>query len=962
MRMESPLHRRSCRVTLIVFALACLGVWSLAFPAARAEARPAGTIKMSCWQYDRGNTRVVENRGQYGDYRDKYPGLMLDAADKLPYVVEYDVDFPVDADWTLRVRYASAGERPLEVWIDDKRVGTACRKETNNAPPYMDRHPNVHEGLPVRTWHMHGAEWEESCTFAVTKGKHTLKFTRNGPPANLIEIYLESPVAFPKGTKGRQHSLDINRIPVKWRRVFLPPDSVNVEALRLAIADSIKTFGPKYPKGPQYLKQLADLTRQQIAAAEGADEQSQKIADSLKSLQSQAMLAHPALKFDKLLFVKKFTRGASVYTGHRIHGNGGGNLCVLSPVSTEGKVTELVPELAGGVFGRFDLSFDATKVVFCYCREDGNYRIYEIDIDPATGKRAAGKSLRQITFKGDDEAEVFRRYQGHYCGNGYDDIDPIYLPNGKIMFASTRSRRAVLCAPQTSTTLYVMDADGKNMRCISGGQVNELAPCLLDDGRVVYTRWEYIDKGFGNVQSLWAVRPDGSGSDHVYKNMVVRPGAMINACSIPNSRKMVTIGIGHHGGHSGPVILLDTRRHRRTADAMTNITPEISYPGLYPMKGRGGVFREPYPFSEKFFLVSHRPGAKQKAGAGHQLYVLDAWGNRAELYRDPNISCFQPTPLRPRRRPTAITPVDDTSAVNVQYTKSQGLATMFLLDVYQGLEGIKRGRVKYVRVMCAMNLSWLDAWRAGKQGDGAGMQASAVSGDGDVSIKKIYGLVKVHDDGSAFFTVPANRNVYFQALDENYMELHRMRTFINLRPGETRSCIGCHEFRRFAPYLRNARPKAMAQPIAALLPQPGDTGPRTIHYARDVQPILDKHCLSCHSGEKPKGDLDLAGVLNEKFSRSYDTLKKKKLVSYLEGGFGSANVPAEPPMTFGSHQSKLVERIRKAPCKAKLTREEFIRIVTWVDANAPYYGTHRGKKNLRWKDEPDFRPLPLAGK
>jgi len=508
-----------------------------------------------------------------------------------------------------------------------------------------------------------------------------------------------------------------------------------------------------------------------------------------------------------------------------------------------------------------------------------------------------------------------------------------------------------------------MDGDGKDIRCISGGQVNELAPALLDDGRVVYTRWEYIDKGFGNVQSLWAVRPDGSGSDHVYKNMVVRPGAMINACSIPNSRRMVTIGIGHHGGLAGPVVLLDTRRHRRTADAMTNLTPEIKYPGLYPMSRGMGGFAEPYPFSEKFFLVSHAPGGRKEGGANHAIYVLDAWGNRAELYRDPNIACHQPMQFGPRRRPTAIVPVDENIAPGTRYNQLKGLATMFLLDVYQGLPTIKRGRVKYLRVMVALNLSWRDAWRAGKQGDGAGMQASAVSGDGDVSIKKIFGIATVRDDGSAFFTVPANRNVFFQALDENYMELHRMRTFVNLTPGEHRSCVGCHEFRRKAPNLRRTRrPMAMEHPVEALRPQPGDTGPRTVHYAADVQPILDKHCIGCHSGKAPKGDLDLSAELTEKFSRSYEVLKKKKLVSYLESGFGSANVPAEPPLTFGSHRSKLVQRIRKAPCKAKITREEFIRIVTWIDANVPYYGTHRGKKNLRWKADPDFRPLPLAGK
>ena len=190
-----------------------------------------------------------------------------------------------------------------------------------------------------------------------------------------------------------------------------------------------------------------------------------------------------------------------------------------------------------------------------------------------------------------------------------------------------------------------------------------------------------------------------------------------------------------------------------------------------------------------------------------------------------------------------------------------------------------------------------------------------------------------------------------------------MRTFLNLMPGENMSCVGCHEFRHKAPNLRRANPMALYYPVEALYPQPGDSGPRMVHYARDVQPILDKHCVGCHSGVKPKGELTLTGELTGFFSRSYEELAKKSLVSYLHtSGFGSSHVPPEPPLTFGSHRSKMVERIRKAPCQAQLTREEFIRIVTWIDANAPFYGTHRGKKNLKWKEEPDFRPAPLAAK
>jgi len=940
-------------------AVAYLALWSIAFAPVRADAKPAGSFEIPAWAFDRGNAEVLANPDIYADYRDKDPELVVGDGSRLPWVVEYDVEFPVDATYTLHVRYGSPEPRPLDVWLDGQSVGTCCGRVTGNAPPYPDRHPQ--HNRPRDAEGFHGVEWEEACKLPATKGKHTLKFTRQGLPPRVSALRLDSPVAFPKDWRPAERDVKLDRIPPAYRRVFLPPGSVNVETLRLAIEDMIRTCGPRYPKGPEYLKGLAELEEKQRAAEHGTPEQKEKSEDAMKSLQREAMLAHPLLKFDRLLFITQIHRDVSIYTGHRSNGQGGGNLCVLSPVSPDGKVTELVPELSGGVFGRFDLSFDATKVVFCYCKDGGQYRIYEIDIDPSTGLRAGGKSLRQITFRADDEVEAFRRYQGSFCGSGYDDIDPCYLPDGRIMFASTRAQRAVLCAPQTATTLHVMDADGKNIRCISSGQVNELSPCLLDDGRVIYTRWEYIDKGFGNVQSLWSVRPDGSGSDHVFKNTLVRPGSMVHSRSIPGSARFVTVGVGHHGGLAGPVVLVDNQLDRRNPGGMTNLTPEIAYPGLYPMGGNFGFFREPYPLSEKFFLVSHRP-ARTPEKAQFGLYVLDAWGNRAELYRDPKFSCLEPMPLRPRRKPGLITPVADMAAAGTGQTNEQGLATMFLLDVYQGMTGIERGRVKYLRVMEAMNLSWYDAWRSGKQGDGAGMQASAVSGDGDVAIKKVHGVATVREDGSACFTVPANENLFFQALDENYMELQRMRTFLNLMPGEKRSCIGCHELRSKAPNMAHVRPLAMTHPVEALRPQPGDAGPRAVHYALDIQPILDTHCLGCHGGKEPKGDLDLAGELTEKFSRSYDNLKKKKLVSYLEGGFGSANVPAEPPLTFGSHQSKLVERIREAPCKANLTREEFIRIVTWIDANAPFYGTHRGKKNLKWKDEPDFRPLPLAGK
>jgi hypothetical protein len=671
------------------------------------------------------------------------------------------------------------------------------------------------------------------------------------------------------------------------------------------------------------------------------------------------MLSHPLLDFEKLLFVKRFTLTSShIYSDHWDGSRKmGGNLCILSPVAPDGQVTELVPQLAGGLFGRFDLSYDAKKVVFAYKKaEDQGYRIYEINIDPSTSFRAGGTGLRQLTFDAPEEPQLMAHYGKRFR---YEDCDPCYLPNGKIMFTSTRPQRRVFCFGSTVTSLYVMEGDGSNPRCISEGPVNEIAPCVMDDGRVIYTRWEYVDKGFGNVQSLWSVYPDGSHSAQVYKNDIILPAGMVNARSIPGSTRIVTIGAPHCGLSVGPVILVDRHVNPRTPAAMTNTTPELGYPGMGHHRSARtfGYFKEPYPLSEKYFLVAYNPHPKDHEPTGYGIYVLDAWGNRAELYRDPEISCFQPTPLRPRRRPTVVPAVADQNDV-----EPEGRGTLFMQDVYQGMPGIQRGRVKYLRVMEAIGTSWDDGWRSGQQGDGAGLQASAVSLKCDVNIKKIHGIVTVHDDGSAHFTVPAEKNLFFQALDEDYMELQRMRTFVNLVRGERRSCIGCHEPRTSAPPQPAATPMALRRPAETPRPQPGDTVPRTVHYAVDIRPILDKHCVGCHNNGEPEGDLDLTGELTKLYDRSYENLIERGLLGNLNDGYGAANVEPEQPMTFGSHQSRLVERLRTSLCGENLVREEFVRIVTWVDANAPYFGTHRGKKNLKWKDDPEFRPLPLAAR
>jgi hypothetical protein len=946
--------------------------------AVKLAPRPRSRAKLNipACTFDRGNVVIYASPDKYAN-----AGPIIGSTDGSTgrTTVEYDINFPVAGDYTLHLKYASPQARPLEVFLDGKHFGRTCNSVTFLSPPRV---------RPVVTT---GESWEaiwctdDLVTMSVPKGKHTLKLTRDGAFPNLSALRLDSATAFEKNWKQPDRQMrHFDKVPVRDRSVFLPPDGVNIGALKLAIEDTINTYGAAYPGGQDYLKRLAGFDKKQstiTSAVAGksfkasriwageenlSSEEPSKTDRALKSLRSDALLTHPMLKFDKLLFIKRKPFVGHIYEDQH-NSQMGGSLCLLSPVRPDGKVTSLVPQLDGGLFGRFDLSYDATKVVFCYKKKppakdpkakkpkhDGHnpFRIYEIRLNPKTGMTVPG-SLRQLTFDEESEFEAIKKhFDIHANGGGrgvirqgFHDTDPVYLPNGNIAFMSARSQRSVFCFVTTVSSLHVMDGDGKNIRCISQGPLTEMGPSVMDDGRIVYTRWEYLDKGLGNGQALWSVRPDGSGVDHVYKNSTMRPSGMIHPRSIPGSRRIVTVANPHCGRQGGSVILIDNRITRRTAEAMTSITPEIAYPCMYHSTWHMGYFLTPYPFSEKFFLVSHVPGAKYKKDKPqYGIYALDAWGNRAKLYGDPEISCFEPIPLRPRKKPVNVTPVD------LAENKQDKTCTMFVQDVYDGMTGIKKGRVKYIRVMGVLPWPW----------DENGIFRIGLPGA--VHRKKIYGVVKVHEDGSAHFKVPAEQNLFFQALDENYMQLQHMPTFINMRPGEKRSCIGCHEHRKKAPRATRNRPMATARPIQSIVPQPGDKGPRMVHYATDVQATFDKHCVRCHAADKPKGRLDLTGAPTNDWCKSYEQIVGKGLVSVRNCGFGRSQYVPQAPLSYGSHLSRMVAKMQTDSCKGKLTREEFIRIVTWIDANCPYYGTYRGKRDIKHKDDPDFRPPPLYGK
>lgn len=734
----------------------------------------------------------------------------------------------------------------------------------------------------------------------------------------------------------------------------------NPESLRNAILALGRTGNMTNQQVTGYLARLDGLEKdlaklESTTIADAAEEE--RVIAGFQKLQREALLQNKLFDFDKLVFVRRYTFTSNHYYTDYINGCSkyGGNLCILDMKT--GAVTELVSELKTGIFGAFDLSFDAKKIVFAWKSEPmKGFRIYEVGID--------GKGLRQLTFPPDNENDLIRLYKVGYH-HGTDDMDPIYLPDGGICFISTRCQYGILCdSPDdfTTTVLYRMDADGGNMEKLTNSSVSENTPRLTNDGRIMYTRWEYVDKGASATKCLWAMRPDGTGSSEIYGNAINLPPTFVNGRPIPgDNNKFVVVGAPHFPGNRvGTIIRLDITKDIRTREPMTYLTPvDIRGEGgwcdlrngEWIGKDIGPMYAEPFPLSESAFLVSYNPDKFWCHENAYGIYLLDEYGNHVKIHTDSEMSCWQPTPLKPREKPPVL------QSVRRQDLAEKDLALVVVTDIYQGMEGVKRGEIKYIRINEQVPRPW--AARRRWDGDLCDQQHSAISWKANLGLRAQHGVVPVEADGSAYFYVPADRNVFFQALDANFMEVQRERTYVNYRPGETRSCVGCHDQSSKASPASQQVPMALKRQPSKPGPQPGEvTGRRPLYYAMDVQPVFDKHCVGCHSGEKPKGNLDLSGEMTDQFNRSYEQIISKGLIKNIPEIYGKCdNVHYLPAKSLGSHVSKLVQVLVKGHKDVKLTREEMIKITTWVDANGQYYGGYYGRRNLKYEGAKDFRPI-----
>ena len=671
--------------------------------------------------------------------------------------------------------------------------------------------------------------------------------------------------------------------------------------------------------------------------------------------QLKQQLLAGALGFRELLVIQRQALNTShVYTYHAEGFQPGGGLYVYSP--TTGALRELVASPTGMILDA-ELSPDGQEVVFSWNRQgqvlrtsltnqeqehdrsvpDANYQVYRIRLD--------GTGLTQLTREP--------------CNN----LNACWLPDGGIAFISDRKPAYAYCFIVTSPVLYRMERDGSHPQRLSSNYLMDFTPSVLNDGRLLYTRWEYVDRGACPIQSLWAINPDGTGLSGFFKNRMLSPGTFMQGRAIPGTAQVLALATNHNGSCRGGICILDPRHGANARESVRNVTPEVDIYRVAGVYGNGlqGPYETPFPVDAACYLVSRNGNL--------ELRDYDATERSVLLKAKGGLGFYSAQPVRPRAQPPVL-------PSTLPKDPAGPWATVVLGNVYRGLEGyVQPGEIKQICVVQEIEKSTFTPLihdvpfcRGYAANTAFGYQFPLVSCGATYSPKRVWGYAAVAEDGSACFQVPAEVPIYFLALDEHGRAVQRMRTFTHLMPGEVQGCVGCHVDRNSqadAPQLSHSRAVQRAPSPQELVPP--SWGVRGFSYAEVVQPVLDCHCVECHNARAAPQEVDLSGDRTDIFNVSYDILARKgtlgernpsehnvRINSRDEGrspytswiatiNGADYNILMVEPKTWGSPRSKLADIVLsghpdadgKPRCRVDPDGQR--RIMAWIDLNVPYY-------------------------
>ena len=731
-----------------------------------------------------------------------------------------------------------------------------------------------------------------------------------------------------------------------------------------ALLDNIKRM-PNSPDMGAHGRELAKFKK--LNTARLTEDQQRKLFKQITALRRQIAFKNPLLDFDKIIFAThhKQTYGEKHMVDQHLGfnaGKGGGIYILENPFSNNAVVKDILANsvvsngrykgkaLKDGSFISLDLDYNAGEILFawtqaqCQVPEDASYENQywtKKESEPYKGAKHyhfRPESVYHIFKANADGTNLVQLTDGMY-----NDFDPCFMPNGKIVFISARAGGELRCGmrPLPTTTLFAMMADGSDMIQLSWHETNEWHPSIDNNGMIVYSRWDYVDRDSDIAHHIWHTFPDGrdprSYHGNYPKTRESRPWMELSIRAIPNSTRYVATAAPHHGENYGSFVMIDIAvEDDGGSSQLKRITPEAHWPEAEKSpgiahkshKGRhspaGEYFGQAWPLSEDYYLCVYSP--KQD---DYDLCLIDSFGNREVLLESKRmgVACLDPIPLKSRKRP----PIIPTKTMQARADRSQdtppatGIVT--IMNIYESEypwpKDTKITELRIVNIFPKTNP----------------FSVIPMIGVADQSLARgVLGTVPVEADGSVHFIMPAGAPVYFQALDENGLAIQTMRSDTYIHPGETLSCIGCHEPKN--KIMSNARKMPAAMQRSASKIKPEVTGSYPLTFPRLVQPVLDAKCVKCHE-EKKACYLGGDQFGEYGWSRSYNELK-----DFGWGKKGGNGAIAENGLSYsipgqvGARVSRLYTILTKDHYGVKLSKEEMRRITMWIDCNTVFYGAY----------------------
>jgi len=667
-----------------------------------------------------------------------------------------------------------------------------------------------------------------------------------------------------------------------------PPEQL--AALRRGIEHLSKTYGPRYPQSAKFLQRLTALEKNFVA-------------EEFAALRREVMLANPELDFDNILLVRRSESYLALpqnWQGNSaLKKNVDNEIATLNIRQVNPAIKRIYKPQQPVFVGDLHLHFDAKRLLFSTTVANGSWQICEMNVD--------GEQLRQVTSGKDRDI---------------DSYEGVYLPDERIIYTSSTGFQGVPCVSGSVFVgnLHVMNPDGTGIRRLTFEQDNNWCPTLTSDGRVMYLRWEYTDSAHYFSRVLMRMNPDGTGQSEFYGSESYWPNSTFYARPLPGSNtKFVGIVGGHHGvPRMGELVLFDSALGRQEATGAVQRIPGYGKPVEAKIvdqlvDGSWPKFLHPKPISQTTFLVSAKPTSDAKWG----IYLVDIFDNMLLIQEEPQMALFEPIPLRKTVRPTVMAD---------RIRPESKTATVFLTDVHsgRGLDGVPRGAVKNLR------LYYYDyAYR-----NMGGHYQVGIEGPWDV--RRIIGTIPVHEDGSAWFEIPANTPVAVQPLDGEGKALQLMRSWFVGMPGERVSCVGCHEKQNESTPPRYVE----AAKHAPVKPKPWYGPVRGFSFLREVQPVLDKHCVGCHDGKQTdRPNLADTKIIKTSSGMASFPVSYTELHPYVRRGGPEGDYSGLTPLEFHADTSPLVQMLTKGHHNVKLDAEAWDRLITWIDQNVPCHGT-----------------------